>query len=302
MIIKEVVQEKPQDEVGQAVAQDVVLKSIPEKPLADYCLCDLGIKECNYKELAFFGGADEFENDYTSFFVNIVDATDVVRFVLINLKDNTELELTNANQSQYGVYSEDENHKGVKVNFDDLINNYDTNLREVKFKIQQTVFGTLVTTESHEFVLTQYNPERANGTVRVETINNGRIESGNDYGDLNWQRSVRIRGFFGRETPTIVTDNYQDGERTLRQIQDKIETEYTLETELIPSNIFKGLIYNDMLANSVKISDYNLTNVNYKGLNVQPVAVSSQYFEKNANGNYEITFTDRVQNHVKRNV
>ena len=116
-----------------------------------------------------------------------------------------------------------------------------------------------------------------------------------------WRRSVRLQGFFGRETPTINTDNYQDGERRIKQIQDSITNEYTLETELIPNQIFKGLIFNDMLANEIFISDYNIKNANYKGVAVVPLSVSSNYYEKNVFGSYEITFTDRKQNIVKRN-
>ena len=138
--------------------------------------------------------------------------------------------------------------------------------------------------------------------MRIETINSGRIESGNDYDEYAWPRSVRIYGLFGKESPTINVDNYQDGDRTIKQIQDSIRNEYNLETELVPNQIFRTLMFNDMLANEIFISDYNLQNANYKGVPVVPQSVSSNYYEKNPKGSYEITFTDRRQNNVKRNV
>lgn len=301
MIIRQVIQDQPQDEVGQAVAQEVEIKTIPEEPLADYCLCDLGIRECSYKEIAFYGGNGQYENDYTSFFVNKVDSTDEIKFFLIDADTDAEVELTGANAGDYGVYQEEDYYVGIVVDFDTL-HNFDPLLKVARFRVEQTVFGTLVETETHEFQLVKWNIERANGTVRIETVNNGRIESGNNYGNINWKRAVRIRGFFGRETPNLVVDNYQDGDRIVTQIQDKIENEYTLETELVPNNIFKMIVFNDMLSNELFISDYNIRNVNYKGVPVTPTAITSQYFEKNRNGAYEITFTDRIQNHVKRNV
>lgn len=302
MYISQVPQDRPQDEIGQAVAQEVVVKAIPEQPLDPYCLCDLGIKECDYRELAFYGGTNQYENDYTSLFVNKVDSSDVIEFYLKDVEDATfSILLESSNASSYGEYSEDSNHQGVKIDFDTLKANF-PNLQIVKFQIRQEVFGTPLETETNEFVLTPFSLENAEGTVRIETINNGRIESGNDYEKLEWKRATRIRGFFGRESPTIVVDNYQDGERTIKQIQDRIENEYTLETELIPHSIFRMLMFNDMLSNRILISDYNLRNVNYKGVEVSPVSITSNYYEKNSKGSYEITFTDRVQNNVKRNV
>ena len=300
MIIQQVPDFRPQQETGQAAKIKAVTKAIPTAPLDPYCLCDLGLKECNYTEPAFYGGSNEYENDYTSIFVNKADQSDIIKFYLINVENEEEAELVEIEQGLFGEYFDNETFTGVRVDFD-LLHSSFNDLRKVKFKIEQTVFGTEIIEESHEFELIKWSLERANGTVRIETINSGRIESGNDYDTYKWKRSVRLQGFFGRETPTINTDNYQDGERRIKQIQDSITNEYTLETELIPNQIFKGLIFNDMLANEIFISDYNIKNANYKGVAVAPLSVSSNYYEKNVFGSYEITFTDRKQNIVKRN-
>ena len=301
MIIQQVPNFRPQNETGQAGKIKALTKAIPNVPLDPYCLCDLGLKECNYIEPAFYGGANEYENDYTSFFINKVDENDTIKFYLINVENEEETELVEIEQALFGEYFDNETFTGVRVDFN-LLHSSFNDLHKVKFKIKQVVFGTEIIEESHEFELIRWSLERANGTVRIETVNSGRIESGNNYSSYNWKRSVRLQGFFGRETPTINTDNYQDGERRIKQIQDSIRNEYTLETELIPNKIFKGLIFNDMLANEIFVSDYNLKNANYKGLPVYPVSIASSYYEKNENGSYEITFTDRRQNIVKRNL
>ncbi len=302
MYIKQVPNDKPQNEIGQAGAIVSPVKTIPDQPLDDYCLCDLGAVVCEYEETAFFGGSNEYQNDYVSFFVNKVDDSDTIVFVLIDKKDDSETILDSSNADQYGLFSDDSNHSGIRVDFDTLKTNF-PDLKRVSFRIDQTVFGSLVSRTSHVYRLTQYDDLRADGTVRIETINSGRIESGNDYDSLKWKRSLRIRGFFGNKTPSLESDNYLDGERVIKQIQDKIVNEYTLETELIPSVVFNLLIYNDMLSNEIFVSDYNIKNAeNYKGLRVVPDAISSRYFEKNQNGSFEITFKDRVENIVKRNV
>ena len=301
MIIIQVPNDKPQDETGQYVAQEVVVKQIPEQPLDPFCLCTLGFYECNYEEWAFYGGNNDFENDYTTFYVNKVDPSDTVEFVLVDVRTRAEYVLDGSNVSDYGEYFETQDYAGIYVYFDTLKNAF-PDLEKISFKIKQNVFGSDVESQTHDYYLMRWNPELADGTVRIETINNGRIESGNDYNQIDWKRSTRIAGHFGNENPSISVDNYQDGERTIKQIQDSIENEYTLETELIPNQIFRMLVFNDLLANEIIISDYNIFNANYKGISVTPQNISSSYYEKNSKGSYEITFTDRKQNHVKRNV
>ena len=86
-----------------------MIKTIPEQPLDDYCLCDLGAVVCEYEETAFFGGSNDFENDFASFFVNKVDSSDVISIVLINDFDDSETVLDSSNADQYGLFSEDSN-------------------------------------------------------------------------------------------------------------------------------------------------------------------------------------------------
>ena len=292
---------KPQDETGQAWAVESPVKKIPEQPLTEYCLCFTGAKDCDYKELFFFGGSNKYENDYSTFFINKVDESDVIEFIVVDQDTNQETVLNDANSSDYGAFYDESGYQGIYIESNALKAGF-PDLNEFTIKVNHTVFGTLLTNESHIYSLEQWSLEKADGTVRIETVNSGRIESGNNYGDTLWNRSVRISGKFGNESPSIEVDNYMNGDRVIKQIQDKITVEYNLETELLPSEIFKGIFYNDMLANSIIISDYNITNVNYKGIEVLPTSFASNYFAKNPNGNYEITFTDRIQNKIKRNV
>jgi hypothetical protein len=300
MFIYTVPNDKPQVEIGQAVAQEVELKAIPEQPLVDYCLCDLGLFKCEYTEPAFYNGLTKYENDYTTFYVNKVDTSDTIQFFVINTADNSEVELTQANAADYGVFAEGDNYKGIEVDFTTLKATYPA-LNRVKFKVVHDVFGSITQTETHVFQIMLWNEVSANNTVRIETLNSGRIESGNDYNELNWRRSVRIRGRFGDMKPELQRDDYMDGNRVIKQIQDQFIRKYTLETELLPQGILNMIAFNDMLANNIIISDYNLQNTNYKGIEVVPETVNANYYEKNPNGSYEIEFKARKENDIKRN-
>ena len=200
MIIITVPDITPQIEIGQAAAQEIQIKTIPEAPLDDFCLCDLGLQVCEYEELAFHSGSNRLENDYTSLFINKVDSTDVIKVFLINLDDSEETELTELNADKYGFYSEDDIHKGFIIEFDVLNSSFPL-LRNIRFRIEQNVFGSDVMRETHKFKLEKFNAVVADGTIRIESINSGRIESGNDYDALNWKKSIRISGFFGNVSP-----------------------------------------------------------------------------------------------------
>ena len=101
--------------------------------------------------------------------------------------------------------------------------------------------------------------------------------------------------------PELQRDDYMDGNRVIKQIQDSIIRKYTLETQLIPQGIMNMIAFNDVLANEIIISDYNLQNANYKGLEVVPESITANYYEKNPNGSYEIEFKARKENDIKRN-
>lgn len=301
MIIKTVPNSTPQIEIGQAVSQDVVIKTIPTAPLDDFCLCSIGMNLCEYEELAFWGGADDFENDFKSFFINKVDVSDVIEFSFTDLDTNDEVILDANNAADYGFYSEDETHVGIHIDIPTLHTMYPTLTRMI-VNWKQDVFGTIVESKSHVFAIAKFDVMVADGTVKLETTNNGRIESGNDYNDLNWKRSMRIKGKFGYSGFPLTTDEYLDGNRVYEQIIDSIETEYELETELVPASIYKMIVFNDMLANGVSVSDFNIMNANYKGVKVKPTGIDFQTYAKNPNGSFVFTFTDRVQNNRKRNV
>ena len=110
------------------------------------------------------------------------------------------------------------------------------------------------------FDLCQYTNERANETVRIETIQNGKIiGQGLNYIGMNWQEQIRIKGFFGNKQRRLEQDNYLDRNRNTTQIQDSLIHEFTLEPYFFPECL-RYRIDEILLANEILISDYNSDN------------------------------------------
>lgn len=153
------------------------------------------------------------------------------------------------------------------------------------------------------FDLCQFTDERADETVRIETIQNGKIiGEGLDFIGLNWRQQYRIRGFFGHKQRSIVQDSYLNKSRTEKQIQDTLIHDYMLEPYLL-NTCLRFLIDQIMLANDVIISDYNLDNTdNLKKISCVPVSVETEYFNKTPNAADVFKFKERNQDRVKRNV
>jgi len=152
------------------------------------------------------------------------------------------------------------------------------------------------------FDLCQYTDERADETVRIETIQNGKIiGQGLDFRGLNWRQQIRIPGFFGMKQRRLEQDDYLDKNRRTTQIQDSIVHEFTLEPLLWPACL-RDAIDEILLANNILISDCGLENTdNLKKINVIPVSIDTEYFARSQKAADELKF-ERFKNRVKRNV
>lgn len=152
-------------------------------------------------------------------------------------------------------------------------------------------------------MLTPYSEESADETVKIETVHNGCVESGIDYGSAGWIRSIRIPAIFGDKVQRLETDNYVDTNNKKTQIRDQIVNEYTLETKRLPSSVMTPLIEDKLLANQIFITDYNLFNFDdIRQLEVVAIEITEQnYSSKSRKASFKIAFEDKLQNIIKRN-
>lgn len=268
----------------------------------EFCLCDY---ICDYEEKVFGKvGGEEYQKDTSAFLYKVYDAADTV---VIKLQKNG-VDLATITGTTYGLHyplgsiSQQPLYSGVQLDWTKVLNLHGGGYYKIKAEI--TIFGSTEEVYSHQFRLYPFSEENAHGTVRVQTIQNGDIFSGQfDYTGMMWAQSFRIKGYFGFKKPTIEIDEYQDETRTKQQIQDRIVNEYLLETGLLPSIISNQLIYDNMLANKIYISDYNLFNNEiYRKFEVRISSFDdAKLFRMTPRGLYTFKFTDIKDNIIKRN-
>ena len=263
------------------------------------CVCN-----CDpfYRVFADVGG-EWWKNDISSFLFKRVTSSDTITMELwkngvfaASLNDNT-----------YGTYYNfgdlyNTDYKGYKLEWEEVFNAF--GFGEYQIKTQTVSLGDTITNDSVVYECIQYTDALADGTVRIETYQNGYIMSSDfDYSNMNWYQSYRIEGFFGHKTPNFETDNYQNSARDITQIQDKITNTYSLETRMLPSNLLNAITYDGLLANRILITDSNLCNFErYKRLEVYPDSIEDfTTFEFNRNATAKFKFTDKRQNIIKRN-
>lgn len=272
-----------------------------ENFVSDECSC---VCACDPFQRVFGSNTTSWwKNDITSFLFKRVTSSDTIDMKLYR---NGTL-IGTLNSTTYGTYYDfgsltNTDYKGFQLEWKKVF----LTLGYGDYQVKTTIvsLGDTITYESLMYECMEYSDFRANGTVRIETYQNGYImSSGFDYTGMNWYQSYRIEGVFGDKKPSLEIDNYQNSARDLTQIQDKISNLYTLETKMLPSNLLNAITYDGLLANRILITDFNFCSFErYKRLEVYPDSIEDfTTFELNPKGTAKFKFTDKRQNIIKRN-
>lgn len=272
-------------------------------PVSYYRLCE---KQCAYNELVFGKtGGKSHEKDYTSFLEAKVLTTDSIEYELYK-NDSLVAELNNSDLgTHYPTFANKPLYVGFVIDWTLVLAAHGAGMYYVK--IIKNIMGTDIITYSHDYKLFEFSWDLANKTIKIESWQNGNIIANSlDYTNLidgGWFASIRINGFFGNKTPKITTDHYLNSAYESLQIQDKITNEYKLESGLIPSSIANYIIYDMLLGNIVKMSDYN--NFNSEEYLRKEVILKDfdevKHFTYNRNIKISCKFEDKKQNIIKHN-
>ena len=167
----------------------------------------------------------------------------------------------------------------------------------------QTINGVAIAYESHTFMVRAFNYNLAQGTVKIECVQNGYIESEDiDWTGINWYQSVRVRGKLTKGVPKLAQDNYLNSARNVTQIQDQIIDNYDLELRPLPASIANFIAYNNALANTMLVSDFNVNPEIYNQLDLVITEISEfKSWSQSLNIKGVFKLTDRVQDKIKRN-
>lgn len=279
----------------------LVVTPVMETTGWEVCAC---MGDCDFEEVQFVKeGGQWWQNDRKSFIRAKVVDTDTITFTL--WKDGVQKATLNG--TSYGIYYDHGSlvfpaYKGFIIDWSLVQQAF--GYGRYKVRTTHVSMGQTYTFDSHTFYVVEYNAKRADGTVRIETYQNGSIINGLDYTGIGWYQSLRINGKFGNKTPKLVQENYQSTDRTVKQIQSKTEYTFTLVTHLLPGYISNYINEDAIHSNDIVITDYNLLNQDlYRRI---PVYVSDIPNVTNHNhsrsSNYVYEFKPKQDNTIKRNI
>lgn len=285
--------------LGPAISE-VDLTNIP-----DFCICDF--VPCVYVEKVFASpsSSDYWKNDKNEFLFKRFVAVDTVDMEL--LKDGVKV--ADLNDNTLGTYfdgfingsSEQQLYKGYLLDWKLVQAAHGNGIYQVQALLN--IIGSSTEFLSRQFNLITFNSQSAHKTVRIETIQNGNIIGSQfDYTGLNWYGSFRLSGVFGNPTPVYETDVYITEQRKRRQIQDRMDREWELNTQFISYEVGSALLYNKLLANEILITDYNIFAESvWRRVSVKTSEVNKPKIIGKPERFYNIKFKDEKEKYIKRN-
>lgn len=276
----------------------LVSESLPPivvQPKNDICLCDY--IQCEYIEDVFAEvGGEDYKNDHSEFLFNRLVSTDTVSIKLLKgkqevaiLDDDTLGELfdgfPDGNSSQQRYY-------GFRLDWEKVLDVHGSGQYQVTADL--SIAGTSSTFESRKYYLIPYSDLNANGTVKIESTQNGNIFGSEfDYTGLEWKQFVRVKGKFGNPTPTIEETGYTTAEKNYRQIKSKVTREWTLLVKQVSWQVAEQLVYNKIMANQILITDYDIKAENvWRNISVKTESIEKPELYNNPNKSYTIKFAD----------
>lgn len=286
------------------LAQDLEVKAVSLPTVidkGDYCWCS---KFCPPSQMVFAGVTDK-TNDKSSFIFKVEGQADTVVIKLWK----AGAEIATLNDTTYGTYYNDTNESD-QIYFGYLVNwklVYDAfGAGEYQVKSTVTILSQPFSYESGIFQLYLWNEMAADQTVRIETYQNGYTESAEiNFTGMNWYNQVRLDGDFKLRQPEFISKNYLDTTRTRNQIQDQVTDVLTLELLGLSDEQSNQVVYSDILANRIIITDYNLDNDRrYVPIEVYPDSIEQLQQNGNRPGVAALVlkFVPKQDNNLKRNI
>ena len=266
--------------------------------------CSAVPDSCSYenKVLASTSSTDERYNDKSSF---LQGRTGSGATVFKIQKDSVDVATITNNT--YGVFLENgslpnSDYAGFIIDWRTVLSAFGEGCYTIKATWDN--LGTSIDNISQCFKLYNYSSSKAQGTVKFRWVQNG--ENNNSYfsfKDFAWTQYLRVDGFFGFNQPKYIETNILRSDRTLEQVQDQIENEYTFESHLVPNYIKLQFTKDIALANEIFVTDYNYYNEDQRVLNkaVRLIEFGDfQYYPKSRNLSFEMKMGDRRNNNIKR--
>ena len=240
-------------------------------------------------------GTDEFKNDVSSVIFHYGEGVTSVVLKLEQWLDGSWFEVDTLNNNDMGTFydlgfitdDKGRNYIGYKIEWFKVITDHGEGIYRVK-TIDTTIFGV-----NNQYTtpkcLQKYLPNRANGTVKIETITNNLRGDKNDptdvidFGELDWYDSIRVCGIMEFESSQYEREftEYRNGAE--KWIKNEQKPKFILKLKPVPEFVHKFIKTDVLQADEIRITDYNKTNpdtfikenVNHDGDYAPRIAVGS---------------------------
>ncbi len=277
-----------------------------------FCSCDTVIPAFVY----LTDTADKLKNDFFQWILKVPQNNTVVA-TLTKVDTGVEYVITNNDFGNlYAVDALKDNVWGLVIQWRKVVQLHGFGNYQLNITVSNVIPNEIFNKDYPVFCVMPYSCESAHGTIRMETYQSGYIEGGFDYRNLNfggppntqqaniqtgWGQQIRWYGRFWRLKPVVQTDNLYDNNRNLSQVQTQIEPAYQLRLEFIKADISDQVIYDNMLADYILMSDYNADAVkDYKNVKVSLEDIIDTEPFLNKTELYNIKFVPYKQNNLKR--
>ncbi|MEB3185656.1 MAG: hypothetical protein VKM97_07200 [Cyanobacteriota bacterium] len=206
-------------------------------------------------------GTDFYKNDRFRITINPVPGT--ITTLKIVKQDGTEVTVTN---NTYGEKTEISGFYSYYFDFYKIWNNLGHGT--YYFTLTNSTIGglTLKQDVSPKFRLMKYTDKAAYGTVRIETTQSGKLFNSLEYKGLfagaKYEQQIRFRGSLVFSGQVVESSGYQlnTPDRSRLQVKDQVLPEYTLSVYNASAPQIARAMYDYLMANSVRVTDYNFLN------------------------------------------
>lgn len=260
------------------------------------------VVRCCFDNLVLAGGDELYQNDVSSVLFKVFDPIDTISFFLD--KDDVEIAVLNDNALgtlfPVGSFPSQPLLTGFKLDWASVLTAHGEG--NYKIRSERVLITGTDTITSVNYHLKTFSAELADETIWIEWIQDGEIIDGLDYTGTEWFQAIRLPGFFGNRQDELEEDIYKDGNYKTIQIKSELLFNRIGEIGPVPSCI-GDFLPNLIQANIIQITDYNVRNFDYllqqKVVKVKEIGETT--YNRDRLAVYNLTFTDRTENHIKIN-
>lgn len=276
---------------GAAKSGSFELIFYPIDAISDFCRASL---ECSYTELAFHSEDGAYhKNDKSSFLYKRLLSTDTAKIYLLK-SGVRQTQITNNNYGDFYNFGDlsDIDLIGVFIDWRSVFLAFGNG--KFQIEIEYTRAGNPDSFLSIPYWVRPYDVDAADGTVRIESINNGEIINGFNFTGLNWPQWYRIEGKLSNQEPQYNSEYSLDNNWQQNIIQKELYNKYTLQTSLVYRDMLLNIQNYSLMGDSMFITDYNKYNADiYRKLPVELEDIKRTEYDLNMRASLEITFRDK---------